>query len=287
MICAALWLLMPLALFAQTLEKLENCRHVPTDWADGDSFLVKRADGTELSVRLYGADCIETHVRDESDARRLRAQRRYFGIAESGGEAAASIEIAKKAGKAAAEETARVLSKPFTIYTSFADARGSSQHKRIYAFVISADGEDLAAHLVDRGLARAFGVYRETPDGKHRDLYREKLRDLELRASKLGRGVWADTNWEMLPRERELQRDEESELDLATSSPKKAKSPAVLDLNTATSEQLMTLPGVGSVMAGRIIQGRPYSSLDDLKAVQGIGPRTFESMRKFLKIAKP
>jgi competence protein ComEA len=273
----------PLILVAQPLEKLENCRFVPIHWADGDSFLVRKEDGVELTVRLYGADCIETHVRDESDARRLREQRRYFGISDAGGGAVASIAIAKQAGKSAADETARFLSRPFTVHTSFADARGDGDHKRIYGFVTSLDGEDLAEHLVDQGLARAFGVYRESPDGKHRDVYREKLRDLELRASKLGRGVWSHTNWEKLPRERELQRDEDAELGLATSS-KKSSSPAVLDPNTAVGEQLMTLPGVGAVMAKRIIQGRPYRSIEDLKKVQGIGPENLMALRPFLRI---
>jgi endonuclease YncB( thermonuclease family) len=38
-------------------------------WADGDSFEVQTADGSSHTLRLYGADCIEWHVTDETDAR--------------------------------------------------------------------------------------------------------------------------------------------------------------------------------------------------------------------------
>lgn len=46
------------------LKSLENCRFVPTPWADGDSFLIRTKEGEEMTVRLYGADCIEFHVTD-------------------------------------------------------------------------------------------------------------------------------------------------------------------------------------------------------------------------------
>lgn len=49
-----------------------------------------------------------------------------------------------------------------------------------------------------------------------------------------------------------------------------------LNLNTATAEQLDALPKVGPALAKRIIEGRPYRSLDDLDKVKGVGPGTLK-----------
>lgn len=54
-----------------------------------------------------------------------------------------------------------------------------------------------------------------------------------------------------------------------------------VNLNTATQEELETLPGVGPVLAGRIIAARankPFTSLADLDEVPGIGPKMLEKL---------
>ena len=46
-----------------------------------------------------------------------------------------------------------------------------------------------------------------------------------------------------------------------------------VSVNTATPAELLALPGVGSVTAGRIAEARPFRDLADLEArVRGIGP---------------
>ena len=45
-------------------------------------------------------------------------------------------------------ELVAALAKPFTVHTAFADARGDGKHKRIYGFVTTADGEDLAGRQI-------------------------------------------------------------------------------------------------------------------------------------------
>jgi len=84
---------------AEELTTFKLCKLIPTEWADGDSFLIQTAGGTSHTIRLYGADCIEWHVSDETDARRLRAQRRYFGISDLGGSPQGSIDAAKELGQ--------------------------------------------------------------------------------------------------------------------------------------------------------------------------------------------
>lgn len=271
------------ALAADPLETLEDCQLIPTEWADGDSFLIKTADGSRHTLRLYGADCIEWHVNDDSDARRLRAQRRYFGISKVGGSPQASIEIAKGFGESAGAKVASVLSKPFTVYTGYADARGDGKHKRIYGFVTTSEGKDLAEELVRLGLARAFGVYRETPSGKSGVEYRAFLEDVELQAAKKGMGAWAKTNWDLLPEERQTERQENEDLDLAVGA-RKLKSGDKINPNTAAREQLMLLPGVGEVTANRIIEARPFTKPQDLLKVQGIGPVTLRRLEPFLQL---
>lgn len=51
-----------------------------------------------------------------------------------------------------------------------------------------------------------------------------------------------------------------------------------LNLNTATQEQLESLPKVGPAMAARIVAGRPYRSLQDLDAVKGVGPSLMKTL---------
>ncbi len=266
---------------AQELKQIGPCRHVPTDWADGDSFQISTPDGKAVTVRLYAADCIEWHVTDESDARRLREQRRYFGISGPAGKSAESIQLAKDFGKAAAVETARALAKPFTIHTTFADARGDGRHPRVYAYVTTADGEDLSARLVKLGLARAFGVYRETADGVSKAELIERFDDLEFQAARLGKGVWAKTDWNALPEQRRLQREEDAELAEATGGAKLASGEKI-DPNTAARDELMRLPGIGEKTANLIISGRPYGSITDLDQVDGIGEATLKRLKPHL-----
>lgn len=61
-----------------------------------------------------------------------------------------------------------------------------------------------------------------------------------------------------------------------------------VDLNTATLEQLDTLPGVGPVMAGRILDWRTqhgrFASVDQLREVSGIGDRTFERLAPLVTV---
>ncbi|MBE6969847.1 MAG: helix-hairpin-helix domain-containing protein [Ruminococcaceae bacterium] len=55
------------------------------------------------------------------------------------------------------------------------------------------------------------------------------------------------------------------------------------DINTATAEELCALPGVGPVIAERIVALRPFGNPEDLLAVEGIGEATLEKIYEYLE----
>jgi competence protein ComEA len=63
---------------------------------------------------------------------------------------------------------------------------------------------------------------------------------------------------------------------------------AVVDLNAATVSDLDALPGVGPVMAGRILEWRTahgrFASVDQLREISGIGARTFARLQPHVRV---
>lgn len=63
---------------------------------------------------------------------------------------------------------------------------------------------------------------------------------------------------------------------------------APVNLNTATSEELQTLPGVGEATADAILEDReangPFTSVEDVMRVSGIGEKKFAKMRERLHV---
>lgn len=71
-------------------------------------------------------------------------------------------------------------------------------------------------------------------------------------------------------------------------SPAPAATPPVIDLNRATVDELDRLPGIGPVLARRIVEHRdrhgPFRTVDELLGVPGIGERSLERFKPFVRV---
>lgn len=151
--------------------------------------------------------------------------------------------------------------------------------------------EDAAAThpvVIDlRGAVAAPGVYELPPGARVQD------------AVTAGGGLTDDADLSTVNLARRL-RDGEvvtiaalpapgSATSIATIPDNQDASAARVNINTATVAELDALPGIGEVLAGRIIAFReergPYRSVDDLINVEGISAQTIEDFRDLVTTA--
>ena len=75
----------------------------------------------------------------------------------------------------------------------------------------------------------------------------------------------------------------------ATESHGRSSRPQPVDLNRATAADFDQLPGVGPVLAKRMVEYRMsvgrFHAVDDLRAVKGIGKKKFERLKPFVTVA--
>ena len=280
---------------------LENCRLISNPANDGDSFHAS-SGAREYIFRLYMVDAPET---DEMNPARLVEQAKYFTI---------TVPQAIEVGQAAKEFTREKLSEPFTVFTRMSDAMGRSKMERFYAFVQTKDG-DLGEQLVRNGLARNYGFRAVPPGIKNSRLEVEKLQQFEDEGRQEKIGGWGVNAGRLNVRAQKPapfsvfvaeKKTRPRATPLANSSPRISPTPIPnssiagsspaeakkshakekialgrIDINTATEKELKMIPGIGPVMAGRIIASRPFRSADDLKKVSGIGDKKYDAIRPF------
>jgi competence protein ComEA len=72
--------------------------------------------------------------------------------------------------------------------------------------------------------------------------------------------------------------------------PQVASAQTLVNVNTASAEELQTLPGIGPTKAGAIVAHRqqhgPFSSVEDLVEVTGIGAGTLNNIRSLVTIGE-
>jgi DNA uptake protein ComE-like DNA-binding protein len=281
---------------------LENCRLISNPANDGDSFHAS-SGAREYIFRLYMVDAPET---DAMNPARLVEQAKYLAI---------TVPQAIEVGQAAKEFTREKLSEPFTVFTRMSDAMGHSKLERFYAFVQTKDG-DLGEQLVRNGLARNYGFKAIPPGLRNSRLEVEKLQQFEDEAKQERIGGWgvsagrlnvhaqkpvpfsvfvAEKNARAptLPLANTFHRiaaplPSSSTAPVGSVEPQRSHvketiEPGQIDINKATEKELKMIPGIGPVMAGRIIAARPFRSADDLKKVNGIGDKKYVKIRPYFQ----
>lgn len=268
---------------------LENCRLVPNPANDGDSFHVRVGD-KEYIFRLYFVDAPET---DAANPARLIEQAKYFGI---------SVPQVIDVGETAKSFARDKLAESFIVITRMANAMGRSRSERFYALIETKEG-DLGEQLVENGLARPFGRSAKPPGLESSKAEWEKLEQLENEAKQQRIGGWGENLGRL-----NVRAHKEGNTSLAisffsnpqpvltpaafsgsavisptpASSPQKEPTSSKLDVNSASEEQLETIPGIGPALASRIIAARPFKSADDLQKVKGIGnKKRYEEIRRY------
>ncbi|MGI9172962.1 MAG: helix-hairpin-helix domain-containing protein [Chthoniobacterales bacterium] len=273
----------------------KDCRLEENDSNDGDSFHVK-AGRREYIVRLYFVDAPET---DAGFPERVAEQGKYFGLTP-----AQAVQLGELAKKFADEKLAR----PFTVHTRKQNAMGRSNAPRFYGMVETSEG-DLGELLVANGLARVHGVGANPPGMTDSADEKRKLAGLEQNARLHRLGGWGAAAGGMglrlaTPAANKPQdsfdaffhpeRPKTAPVSAAVARPTIATPPRAvvsapvpektegkLDVNTATLTELDKLPGIGPVLAGRILAARPFKSAEELRRVQGIGKKKYEKLRPY------
>jgi DNA uptake protein ComE-like DNA-binding protein len=248
-----------------------NCRYLPNAANDGDSFHV-RADGREYIFRLYFVDAPETDVRILG---RVKEQAKYFHL---------TVPQTLQIGREAERFTRQKLARVFTVRTCKQDARGRSRRHRYFAFVQTENG-DLGEMLVANGLARVYGAAAKAPQMNTPEMEWHKLERLERKAKQKRIGGWGIATGRLNARATTQPGTNQDYFD-ALVSPLDGAPPqpgARFDLNAATSQALQHIPGIGPVLASRIIAARPFKSVDELQKVKGIKAKKYAELRPYFK----
>ena len=292
--------LIPPCLVGQEWQTLKGCRLVDDNSNDADSFRVKHKE-SDFTFCLYFVDAPEKENQNPSH---IASQAAAFGVSKL---------AVLRGGRNASAFARRLLKEPFEVFTRFENAQSTSGRPTQYAVIrpAEASGKDLAELLVEAGWARPNGNKHHipgTPD-KH------EFQHLEAQARREQRGVFGGKK--SIEQTRDAKADDPSNPEISTlietvsqrttftenpsseplagegndavqtwkslssrdSEGAASQAAGKIDINTATLEELISLPRIGDKTANAIISLRPFSKLEDLERVPNIGPATIEQLR--------
>ena len=143
------------------------------------------------------------------------------------------------------------------------------------------------------GAVKQAGVYRLAPDSRVADAIEQAggaSENADLDALNLAEPL-QDGQKIHVPRKGEASAPTTASVSPPRTPRRAPQAAAVqfpINLNTATAEQLEAIPGIGPVLAQRIIEYRQthgkFQSVDELLEVRGIGPKRLESMRPYVTV---
>ncbi len=147
----------------------------------------------------------------------------------------------------------------------------------------STESDSTKQIVVDlRGAVTNPGIYKLDPDSRMYELIKKA-------------GGFKDANQECINQAQILADEQQitiphhnEECSQDSPSTNDGSNETKLNINTATVEQLTTLPGIGQTRAQQIIEYRDtngnFKTIDDLKNVNGIGEQTFLNISKLISV---
>jgi comEA protein len=152
-------------------------------------------------------------------------------------------------------------------------------------------GMEVVVHV--SGAVKQAGVYRLAPDSRIADALEQAggaTEHADLDALNLAEPL-QDGQKIHVPRKGEVSAPTTASVSLSRAprgTPQAAAVQFPINLNTATAEQLEAIPGIGPVLAQRIIEYRQthgrFQSVDELLEVRGIGSKRLENMRPYVVV---
>ena len=119
-------------------------------------------------------------------------------------------------------------------------------------------------------------------------VYELKNGDRVIDAINMAGGLSEDAYTKNLNKARELV-DGEKIYILTLGELESLNESSLININTASINDLMSLPGIGEVYANRIIDYRnkkPFGSIEEIKNIVGIGDKTFEKIKEQITISE-
>ncbi len=106
-------------------------------------------------------------------------------------------------------------------------------------------------------------------------------------AIEMAGGIKEDANTKSLNKARKLTDGEKIYILTKDEASNASEGSKLININTASSNELDSLPGIGPVYAERIVEYRKrtlFRSVEEIKNIEGIGEKTFEKIKDYITV---